>query len=100
MTLSKSQNIDETNNEEENTAIEVSMANMNMPNDFKVLSSENLCIADAGATVHNSPRLRGINNQVKIISKEQVTVGNCEKIESKAVGELKGIVTDKNATQN
>ena len=42
------------------------MANVNMSNDFKVLSCEDVWIADAGATVHNSPHLRSIKNQVKI----------------------------------
>ena len=69
---------------------------MSIPNYFKVLSCEVVWIDDAGVTVHNSPHLRDITNQTKSSSKEQVTVGNVEKMESKAVGELKGIVTYKN----
>ena len=74
----------------------VSIANISMPNNFKAFPCEEVWIVDTGATVRNIPHLNGIINQVNGRSKEKVTVGNGEKMESKAVGELKRTETDAN----
>ena len=54
MTLSENHAKDDISNEEEDAVTEVSMANMSMPNDFKVFSREDVWITDTGETVHNT----------------------------------------------
>jgi len=74
---------------------ETALSNLEIPADFKVLSNPDVWIADTGATVHNTPHSEGIVNLQTTDSRDSVTVGNGNKMESTAIGNIQGTITNK-----
>ena len=69
-----------------------------MPTDFKLLSTPNIWIADAGATIHNTPHDIGMADVNQGTSKDVIAVGNGERTQSESMGSIKGVVTTKNGS--
>jgi len=76
-----------------------SLASITIPSNFKILEMPNVWIADTGATIHNTPYEIGLSNKYATNSNNGVTVGNGTKVASKAIGDIKGIVTTKEGHQ-
>ena len=60
-----------------------------------MLATPNIWIADTGATIHNTPHDIGFTEKRTGKMNDSVTVENGAKVESKAIGQIKGTVTTK-----
>ena len=59
-----------------------------MPGSHKLLSDPGTYIADTRTTVHNTPHRIGIEELRKEGSKDNITVGNGQKVKSMEVGHI------------
>ena len=60
-----------------------------------MLNSPETWIADAGATVQNTPHPQGITNLRKLVESDHIAIGNDQKMEPAAIGYVKGTTTNK-----
>ena len=71
-----------------------------MPSDYKMLSTLEVWSADTGAIVHNTPHMQGLVVSSEAKNGDGVTVGNGQKMKSTAIGCMQGIITDKCSKEN
>ena len=71
------------------------LASITTPANFKVLATPNVWIANARATTHSTLHNTGFSNKKKASNNDCVTAMNWVEVASKAMGDVKGIVTTK-----
>ena len=74
---------------------EAGLSSLEILADFKVLSNLDVWIADTRATVHTTPYSVGIISLCETDSRDSVTVDNSNKMESVAIGNIPGTITNK-----
>ena len=69
---------------------------MEIPSNFEVLNTPELWIADTGETVHDTPHHCGMTSIRKIVESDRMAVGNGQKMEPAVIGDVRGLVTNRN----
>ena len=75
---------------------EKSLPNLEMLSNFSVLNTPKVWIEDTGTTVDNTPHLCSMTNIRKPAESDHSTVGKFQKMEPDAIGDVKGVVTNRN----
>ncbi len=79
--------------------IEIMLCGFSFPAKMGLLDDPDIWIADTAATVHSTPHVKGMTNLKKAGSNDAIVVGNGSNEQAGCIGDIKGVVCDKNGNQ-